>query len=90
MSGHEDNGGAMAIRDQALLQLDSAHTWHHHVGNQARRIVLAIGAQIFISGGERLTMYPNDRMRLRVASRTDSSSSTMEITGVLANAWVLS
>jgi len=49
MRGHEDDGGAMTVRNQTLLQLDSGHTGHHHVGNQARRVVQAIRAQIFLS-----------------------------------------
>src|SRR6185295_13925197 len=34
--------------------------------------------------GNTLAIYPTDFMRLSIASRTDSSSSTIEITGIFA------
>jgi hypothetical protein len=45
--GHEDDRYLVTIRDQALLQLDSAYARHLHVGNNASRVGDSPRIQIF-------------------------------------------
>src|SRR5271170_959662 len=50
---HENHRRAIAVRDQAFLQIGAGHARHMHVGNQTRRIPRAVGAQILLGGRER-------------------------------------
>jgi len=50
--GHENNGRRIAVGDQPILQVGSAHARHPQIGYQARRVADAARSQIFLSGGE--------------------------------------
>ena len=64
-----------------VVKFGPRHPWHPHVGNQTGRAMSKVGRKKIIGPRERLYDKAYRSERSVVASRTDKSSSTIEITG---------
>ena len=76
----------MTLANQFALQLYPIHARHLHVANQAIGVIQPVRFQNASADANWSTAYPRDRMKLAVAWRNGSLSSTIAITGIAHSA----
>ena len=82
-SGNENDREVMTLANQFALQLYPIHTRHLHVANQAIGVIQPVRFQERFSGCKLKHRIPKSRMKLMVAWRNGSLSSTIAITAII-------
>jgi len=81
-SGNENDREVMTLGNQFTSQLYPIHTRHLHVANQAIGVIQPVRFQERFGDANSSTAYPRHRIKLTVAGRSGSLSSTIAITGI--------